>query len=91
MKRTQTEFMGVDLVKALDTVNRQALVAILKKMGVPNKLAALNEQPHTGVEVKFKIGPQGDDVIFQVTIGVKQGDNMAPMHILSLLPDSPLF
>jgi len=70
----------IDLVKAFDTVNRTALIAILRKFGVPNHLALLIERLHTDVKVKLKVG--ATDVLFEATIGVKQGDNMAPVLFL---------
>lgn len=70
----------VDLAKAFDTVNRKALFQILRKFGVPKKLASLIEQLHTGVTVKLTVGDA--DVTFPAEIGVKQGDNMAPILFL---------
>ena len=70
----------IDLVKAFDTVNRTALIAILKKFGVPSQLAVLIERLHTDVKVKLKVGTT--DILFDATIGVKQGDNMAPVLFL---------
>lgn len=70
----------VDLVKAFDTVNRQALMLILKKFGIPDWLVSLIGRLHTDVKVKLKVGEA--DVTFDATIGVKQGDNMAPVLFL---------
>ena len=70
----------VDLVKAFDTVNRQALMLILKKFGIPDWLVSLISRLHTDVKVKLKVGEA--DVTFDATIGVKQGDNMAPVLFL---------
>ena len=70
----------VDLVKAFDTVNREALMLILKKFGIPERLVTLIQHLHTNVKVKLKVGDA--DVVFNATIGVKQGDNMAPVLFL---------
>ena len=79
----------IDLVKAFDTVNRDALIDILKKLGVPTHLAFLIKQLHTNVQVKLKVGAA--DSCFNATIGVKQGDNMAPVLFLFYMQISSLF
>ena len=61
-------------------MNRDALISILKKLGVPDHLAFLIKQLHTDVKVKLKVGSA--DSCFNATIGVKQGDNMAPVLFL---------
>lgn len=80
--KRDTWVLFVDLIKAFDTVNRGALVQILQKMGVPQHFAGLVAQLHTNTSVRFKIGPNGDDIEFSVSIGVKQGDTMAPILFL---------
>jgi hypothetical protein len=80
--KRDTWVLFVDLIKAFDTVNRGALVQILQKMGVPQHFADLVAQLHMNTSVRFKIGPNGDDIEFSVSIGVKQGDNMAPILFL---------
>ena len=53
---------------------------ILKKFGIPERLVTLIQHLHTNVKVKLKVGDA--DVVFNATIGVKQGDNMAPVLFL---------
>ena len=57
----------IDLVKAFDTVNRTAMIAILKKYGVPDNLAGLIAKLHTDVKVKLKVGSA--DACFNATLG----------------------
>ena len=70
----------IDLVKAFNTVNWTALIAILRKFRVPNHLALLCERLHADVKVKLKVG--ATDVLFEAAIIMKQGDNMAPVLLL---------
>ena len=69
--------MFVDLVKAFDTVDRDGMVAVLKKLGVPNHFCEIITRLQTGCQVKLKVGDS--DIQFAFTIGVKQGDNLAPI------------
>ena len=73
----------VDLVKAFDTVDRDGMVAVLKKLGVPNHFCEIITRLHTGCQVKLKVGDS--DIQFDSTIGVKQGDNLAPILFLVVM------
>ena len=75
--------MFVDLVKAFDTVDRDGMVAVLKKLGVPNHFCEIITRLHTGCQVKLKVGDS--DIQFDSTIGVKQGDNLAPILFLVVM------
>ena len=73
----------VDLVKAFDTVDRGGMIEILRKFGVPNHLCSLITSLHTGCTVKFKVGDT--DIEIDSTIGVKQGDTIAPILFLFVI------
>ena len=67
----------VDLNKAYDTVNRQAMAAILKEYGVPHQLVIEELHSETWCQVRFA----GDtSERFEVTTGVRQG--CALSHLL---------
>ena len=67
-----------DLTKAYDSVNRQALIAILKEYGVPQGLADLVQELHVGtwcqVRADGSVSPS-----FEVKSGVRQGCVLSPL------------
>ncbi|GMI62527.1 hypothetical protein ScalyP_jg5732 [Parmales sp. scaly parma] len=67
----------IDLVKAFDTVNRDCLIDVLAKLGVPPNLVQIIGVLHEKVMVKFEVGDATKE--FPSTVGVKQGDNLAPV------------
>ena len=67
----------LDLVKAFDRVPRELLWEILKRFGVPNKLISLLKTLHNNFEVKFTADENTHTI--PCTIGVKQGDILAPI------------
>lgn len=67
----------LDLVKAFDCVPRELLWEILKRFGVPNKLISLLKTLHNNFEVKFTVDDNTHTI--PCTIGVKQGDILAPI------------
>jgi hypothetical protein len=67
----------VDLVKAFDSVPREGLMQVLRKMGVPARLRSLIASLHSNFMVKVKAGEE--DVAMHYTTGVKQGDSLAPI------------
>ena len=73
----------VDLVKAFDSVNRQMLLEILRKYGIPEKLIDIIRRLHTGNSTKFKIN--GVERVFECRVGVKQGDNLAPILFIFVM------
>lgn len=66
----------IDLVKAFDFVPRGALFAVLSKFGTPEKLCNLICKLHTGLKVKFSV--DSAEAVVDSTVGVKQGDSLAP-------------
>ena len=72
-----TWVLFIDLVKAFDTVNRDCLIDVLAKLGVPPNLVQIIGVMHEKVMVKFEVGDATKE--FPSTVGVKQGDNLAPV------------
>jgi hypothetical protein len=70
----------VDLVKAFDTVHHEFLFQLLEKYGVPKELTNVVRKMYENMHVKLKIGKEDRDIPY--TVGVQQGDNMAPVLFL---------
>ena len=70
----------VDLVKAFDRVPRGMLIHVLQKYGAPEKFCNLISRLHSGVKVKIRVA--GKEVVIDSTVGVKQGDSLAPILFL---------
>ena len=73
----------IDLVKAYDTANHKLLIKILEKYGAPPKLRSVIERMYTNLKVVFKIGKNKIEIL--QSVGVRQGDNMAPVLFLFLM------
>ena len=73
----------VDLVKAFDTVNRDMLMKILARFGLPEPLINVIRRLYKPVRMKFKSGKQIHE--FLNLVGVKQGDNLAPVLFLFVM------
>ena len=67
----------IDLTKAFDTVNREALWLILRKLGCPEKLISILKLFHHDMKTTLNIGGKLAEP-FTVGNGVKQGDTLAP-------------
>jgi hypothetical protein len=52
----QTWVLFVDLVKAFDTVPRDALFAVLRRYGLPNHFVNVIIRLHKNAKIKVKIG-----------------------------------
>ena len=63
----------IDLTKAFDTVNREALWKILLKIGCPNKFTNLIRSLHDGMQARVNFNCTLSEEI-PVENGVKQGD-----------------
>ena len=62
----------VDLTKTNDSVNHQAMLAVLKEYGVPHQMVEIIEELH--LETWCQVRSAGDTLeSFQVTTGVRQG------------------
>ena len=67
----------IDLTKAFDTVNRDALWEILRKLGCPEKFLAVLQSFHVGMRARVSVSGRISEPIL-VENGVKQGDILAP-------------
>jgi hypothetical protein len=76
----ETYLLFIDLVKAFDTVPRASLWKVLSKYGVPPHLVKVIMELNTNCSVKLDV--DGEDIDIMYTIGVKQGDNLAPILFL---------
>jgi hypothetical protein len=73
----------VDLVKAFDSVDRALMLDILRRYGVPEHLVNLIHLLHTDVTVRFAVGKVEAEI--SSTVGVKQGDTLAPILFLFVI------
>ena len=73
----------IDLVKAFDTVNREALFAVMRKFGIPDHFINIAIRLHMGATIKVKIGE--DDTEVPSTIGVRQGSCEGPSLFLIII------
>jgi hypothetical protein len=73
----------VDLVKAYDTANHKLLLILLEKYGAPPRFVSAVEKMHQNLVVVLKIEKEVQE-LWQ-SIGVRQGDNMAPVLFLFLM------
>jgi hypothetical protein len=73
----------VDLVKAYDTANHVLLIDILRKYGATPKFATAIENIYRNNTCVLKIENEITEI--PQTVGVRQGDNMAPVLFLFLM------
>ncbi len=73
----------VDLVKAYDTANHDLLLQVLKKYSAPPKFVAAIKKMYTNLKVVLKIDKEITEIV--QSVGVQQGDNMAPALFLFLM------
>ena len=78
-----THVAFIDLVKAYDTANHELLIRILEIYGVPPKLRDVIRRMYTDLKVVIKIGKNKIEI--SQSVGVRQGDNMAPVLFLFLM------
>ena len=74
----------VDLIKAFDTANHDLLFDLLGKFGAPPPLVDAIRRLHTDFKLEFKLDKKHQCTI-DYTVGVRQGDNMAPVLFLFLV------
>ena len=70
----------IDLVKAFDTVNREAAFAVLRKFGFPDHFIHVVIRLHKNASIKFKTGAM--DASVPSSIGVRQGSVEGPSIFL---------
>ena len=68
----------IDLTKAFDSVNRQGLWQVLRKIGCPDKFVKIVESFHEGMQGQV-IGEGELSGMFAVTNGTKQGCVLASL------------
>ena len=73
----------VDLVKAYDTANHVLLLDILEQYSAPPRFVAAIDRTYRDLVVVLKI--EKEVVELPQTVGVRQGDNMAPVLFLFLM------
>ena len=73
----------IDLVKAFDSVSREALFLILLRFGMPPHFVNLVARLHTGAVVKFTVGDV--DKTVDSSIGVRQGSCEGPVLFLFII------
>jgi hypothetical protein len=73
----------VDLFKAYDTANHSLILDILKRYGAPPQFVSAIEHAYQNLTVVLKI--EQEAVELPQTVGVQQGNNMAPVLFLFLM------
>jgi hypothetical protein len=73
----------IDLVKAFDTVVRDAVFAVMRKFGLPDHFINILIRLHEGATIKVKIGDIETEV--KSTIGVRQGSCEGPSLFLFII------
>ena len=73
----------VDLVKAFDTAHHELLFNLLERYGAPKELVKAIRLMYDHMHVKLTIGKEERNIPY--TIGVQQGDNMAPILFLFIM------
>ena len=74
-----------DLVKDYDTEDHKLLIKVSEQYGAPTKFCSDIERMYTDLVVILKIGKSIAEISQE--IGVRQGDNMAPVLFLFLMSD----
>ena len=75
--RTPLYLCFVDLTKAYNSVNRQAMTAVLKEYGVPQQLVEIIGDLHTETHCQVRTAG-GTSEKFEVNTGVRQGCVLSP-------------
>ena len=73
----------VDLVKAYDMANHNLLLDLLEQYGDPPRFVSVIERIYQDLVVVLKI--EKEVVELTQSVGVRQGDNMAPVLFLFLM------
>ena len=75
----------IDLVKAFDSVPREALFNVLLRFGLPKHFVNIVLRLHTDAVMKFKISDLADDADVDSMIGVRQGSCEGPVLFLFIM------
>ena len=68
----------VDLIKAYNSVDRAALIAVLRSYGIPNQLVNLVGELYTGTKCYVRTAEVTSEA-FEVKTGVSQGFILSPL------------
>ena len=70
----------IDLVKVFDTVHHKVLLKLLKKIGISKNIIQVIERLYNEFKIGIKVGKKKE--MIEYTMGVKQGDNLAPIFFI---------
>ena len=73
----------IDLVKAFDTVPREALFAVLRRYGLPDHFVNVVIRLHDKAKLKIKVGDV--ETLLESSIGVRQGSCEGPVLFLFIM------
>ena len=79
----ETWALFVDLVKAFDTVPREALFAVLRRFGLPDHFVNVIIRLHKNAMIKVKVGAVDSEL--ESSIGVRQGSCEGPVLFLFIM------
>ena len=79
----ETWALFIDLVKAFDTVPREALFAVLRRFGIPDHFVNVIIRLHENAVIKVKIGSVEEQI--ESSIGVRQGSCEGPVLFLFIM------
>ena len=74
----------IDFSKAFDSIDRQKMFKILKAYGVPTNLLNTIKAIYTNTKAKV-MSPDGETDVFEIMMGVLQGDTLAPFLFVIVL------
>ena len=74
----------IDFSKAFDSINREKMFSILKAYGVPPNLLKTIQTVYSNTKAKV-MSPDGETDIFEILMGVLQGDTLAPFLFVIVL------
>jgi hypothetical protein len=78
-----TWVLFADLDKAFDMVSHGLMLALIKRYGAPKDLVRIINMMYTNVSVRLQVGKEKQ--LIPYTVGVQQGDNMAPVLFLFVM------
>ena len=77
-RRNPTYTAFIDLKKAFDSLDRNAMGVVLKALGLHGRLLEAIMSIYTSVKANVKVGDEFSD-LFECLVGVKQGDPLSPL------------
>jgi hypothetical protein len=79
----ETWALFIDLVKAFDSVSREALFAVLRRFGLPDHFVNVVIRLHEKAKIKVKVGEVESEL--ESSIGVRQGSCEGPVLFLFIM------